>query len=41
MAARFYNQTSTREEEDMTWSAPCVTEVCVGMEVTSYESAEI
>ena len=28
-------------EEAMAWSTPCVTEVCVGMEVTSYESAEI
>ncbi|HEV7439491.1 MAG TPA: pyrroloquinoline quinone precursor peptide PqqA, partial [Methylobacterium sp.] len=25
----------------MTWSAPIVQEVCVGMEVTSYDSAEI
>ena len=25
----------------MRWSAPVVQEVCVGMEVTSYESAEI
>jgi coenzyme PQQ precursor peptide PqqA len=25
----------------MKWSAPIVQEVCVGMEVTSYESAEI
>ncbi|MBV8830239.1 MAG: pyrroloquinoline quinone precursor peptide PqqA [Acidobacteriaceae bacterium] len=25
----------------MVWSTPCVTEICVGMEVTSYESAEI
>jgi coenzyme PQQ precursor peptide PqqA len=25
----------------MTWSAPVFQEVCVGMEVTSYESAEI
>ncbi|MBX9930118.1 MAG: pyrroloquinoline quinone precursor peptide PqqA [Methylobacterium sp.] len=25
----------------MTWSAPIVNEVSVGMEVTSYESAEI
>ena len=23
------------------WSAPVVSEICVGMEVTSYESAEI
>jgi coenzyme PQQ precursor peptide PqqA len=25
----------------MKWSAPVVSEICVGMEVTSYESAEI
>ncbi|WP_019904090.1 pyrroloquinoline quinone precursor peptide PqqA [Methylobacterium sp. 77] len=25
----------------MAWTAPVVLEVCVGMEVTSYESAEI
>ncbi|MBU6528837.1 pyrroloquinoline quinone precursor peptide PqqA [Methylocystis sp. JAN1] len=25
----------------MTWSSPVIVEVCVGMEVTSYESAEI
>jgi len=25
----------------MTWAAPIVSEICVGMEVTSYESAEI
>ncbi|GJD65243.1 pyrroloquinoline quinone precursor peptide PqqA [Methylobacterium frigidaeris] len=25
----------------MTWSLPVVAEICVGMEVTSYESAEI
>jgi coenzyme PQQ precursor peptide PqqA len=25
----------------MSWSKPSVCEVCVGMEVTSYESAEI
>ena len=29
------------KEEAMAWSTPCVTEVCVGMEVTSYELAEI
>ncbi len=28
------------EEDMMAWSTPSVTEVCVGMEVTSYESAE-
>ena len=25
----------------MAWSAPIVSEICVGMEVTSYKSAEI
>ena len=25
----------------MSWVAPIVTEICVGMEVTSYESADI
>ena len=25
----------------MKWSTPIVAEICVGMEVTSYESAEI
>ncbi|MGU3539841.1 pyrroloquinoline quinone precursor peptide PqqA [Methylobacterium sp. A54F] len=25
----------------MAWTAPIVQEICVGMEVTSYESAEI
>lgn len=29
------------KELAMAWTAPVVTEVCVGMEVTSYESAEI
>jgi coenzyme PQQ precursor peptide PqqA len=24
----------------MAWTAPAITEVCLGMEVTSYESAE-
>ena len=28
-------------EEIMAWTAPVAVEVCVGMEVTSYESAEI
>jgi coenzyme PQQ precursor peptide PqqA len=30
-----------REEDTMKWTKPSVQEVCVGMEVTSYESAEI
>jgi coenzyme PQQ precursor peptide PqqA len=29
------------EEMHMNWVAPIVEEICVGMEVTSYESAEI
>jgi coenzyme PQQ precursor peptide PqqA len=28
-------------EEIMAWTTPTLVEVCVGMEVTSYESAEI
>ena len=31
----------TAQEMVMKWSAPVVQEICVGMEVTSYESAEI
>jgi coenzyme PQQ precursor peptide PqqA len=30
-----------QEEDAMTWDTPEITEVCVGMEVTSYESAAI
>lgn len=29
------------KELHMAWTTPVVTEICVGMEVTSYESAEI
>ncbi len=29
------------KEDYMTWTTPIVEEVCLGMEVTSYESAEI
>jgi coenzyme PQQ precursor peptide PqqA len=32
---------SAQETLPMTWTTPTVQEVCVGMEVTSYESAEI
>jgi coenzyme PQQ precursor peptide PqqA len=32
---------SNTKEFPMKWSAPVVQEICVGMEVTSYESAEI
>ena len=34
-------QTENPMEEIMAWTAPVAVEVCVGMEVTSYESAEI
>jgi coenzyme PQQ precursor peptide PqqA len=33
--------TPRRGERAMTWATPKIVEVCVGMEVTSYESAEI
>jgi len=29
------------EEMNMAWTTPVIVEVCVGMEITSYESAEI
>jgi coenzyme PQQ precursor peptide PqqA len=29
------------EETTMAWTTPVIVEVCVGMEITSYESAEI
>jgi coenzyme PQQ precursor peptide PqqA len=32
---------SSKEENAMAWSTPQIVEVCVGMEVTSYVSAEI
>ena len=28
-------------EEIMAWTTPVIEEICLGMEVTSYESAEI
>jgi coenzyme PQQ precursor peptide PqqA len=28
-------------EADMTWTTPVINEICIGMEVTSYLSAEI
>jgi coenzyme PQQ precursor peptide PqqA len=31
----------TKRETDMNWVAPIVEEICVGMEVTSYDSADI
>jgi coenzyme PQQ precursor peptide PqqA len=30
-----------REESDMQWKTPKVIEVCVGLEINSYASAEI
>jgi coenzyme PQQ precursor peptide PqqA len=35
------SQARPKEEIIMTWSNPLIVEVCVGMEITSYESAEI
>ncbi|MBU6527790.1 pyrroloquinoline quinone precursor peptide PqqA [Methylocystis sp. MJC1] len=32
---------SNSEDIDMAWTTPVIVEVCVGMEVTSYSSAEI
>jgi len=31
----------SQTEEKMAWTTPVIVEVCVGMEITSYESAEI
>ncbi|GLS71892.1 hypothetical protein GCM10007890_39050 [Methylobacterium tardum] len=36
-----YMHSATARRNAMAWSAPIVSEICVGMEVTSYESAEI
>jgi len=32
---------AVQEKTVMIWSSPVIVEVCVGMEVTSYSSAEI
>jgi coenzyme PQQ precursor peptide PqqA len=32
---------SKLEEINMAWTTPVIVEVCVGMEITSYSSAEI
>jgi coenzyme PQQ precursor peptide PqqA len=40
VAAEAYRQ-SRQAEEVMAWTTPVIEEVCLGMEVTSYESAEI
>jgi coenzyme PQQ precursor peptide PqqA len=40
--ARSFKSRAEREAvADMTWKTPVITEICVGMEVTSYLSAEI
>jgi coenzyme PQQ precursor peptide PqqA len=38
---RTHRNTLMEAEADMTWTTPVITEICVGMEVTSYLSAEI
>ncbi len=36
-----HRNTDLEAEADMTWTTPVITEICIGMEVTSYLSAEI
>ena len=36
-----YGPVLTERSLKMTWTSPEIKEVCVGMEITSYESAEI
>ena len=39
---RLANRNAEMETEaEMTWTTPVITEICIGMEVTSYLSAEI
>ena len=33
--------TEMEAKANMTWTTPIITEICIGMEVTSYISAEI
>jgi coenzyme PQQ precursor peptide PqqA len=39
--AAFLETQNTEVSADMTWTTPVIIEVCIGMEVTSYLSAEI
>jgi coenzyme PQQ precursor peptide PqqA len=40
--ARSFRSRAEREAvANMTWTTPVITEICIGMEVTSYLSAEI
>ncbi len=39
--ARLIATLKLEAEADMTWTTPVITEICIGMEVTSYMSAEI
>jgi coenzyme PQQ precursor peptide PqqA len=41
MRQRPERASSSNGGSDMAWTAPVIVEVCVGMEITSYESAEI
>jgi coenzyme PQQ precursor peptide PqqA len=38
---KLLKKTKTIKETAMNWVAPIVEEICVGMEVTSYESADL
>ncbi|HZM07337.1 MAG TPA: pyrroloquinoline quinone precursor peptide PqqA [Methylocella sp.] len=40
-ALRLESRAWLEEIADMTWTTPIITEICIGMEVTSYLSAEI
>ncbi|MGE0236422.1 pyrroloquinoline quinone precursor peptide PqqA [Methylocystis sp.] len=39
--SRRISRTANCRRKAMTWSQPTIVEICVGMEITSYESAEI
>jgi coenzyme PQQ precursor peptide PqqA len=40
-AIKILKRQDHREDRNMTWQTPIVEEICVGMEVTSYESADL
>jgi coenzyme PQQ precursor peptide PqqA len=41
MVAPSSRNAKVKAEANMTWTTPIITEICIGMEVTSYLSAEI
>jgi coenzyme PQQ precursor peptide PqqA len=38
---RAFRADAIRRKLGMTWTCPEITEICVGMEITAYESAKI